>query len=480
MKTTIFEKMMMLFLIIIVIALFIAGLLMSQLVRDAYLDDNKAQLLQISDDVGASVSYYYRGLLTKADVARRMATKASENSVVVWITNWDGTAFMVADQEQTKVGSADLRTYYDDMLNELEQGNIVVMTTQNDNVFGTPVMTVARPIIEDGTIINYVFVHKQLSQIDASLVDIYMQILLSVAISAALGIVLTYIFTRNILRPLTVVNKGAQQLSKGNFDIYLEVKSTDEIGQFADTFNTLAQDLKKHESTRESFVANVSHELRSPLTSIQGLLQAVLDGTVKQDDAEHYLNIVLGETKRLSLLISDLLDLARIESGQFPMKIEEVDINEMIRRALIMFESKIDAKKLEVEVLISDDRVFVYADPNRLAQVLQNVIDNAVKFAGEGGRLRISTLLTDVSVFVSINNSGEVIGREDLPYVFDRFYKADKAHTREKEGTGIGLSLVRKILSEHRQKIWVESDEVDGTTFTFTLRRVEKAQDEGK
>lgn len=472
--------MMTLFLAIIVIALFIAGVLMSQMVKDAYLEDNQAQLLQIADDMSTSVSYFYRGMLTKADVALRMATKAASNNVVIWITNGDGSAFMVADQEQTKVGSEELRTYYDDMLADLAQGKTVILTTQENNVFGTPVMAAAKPVIEEGEIINYVFVHKQLRQIDASLIDIYRQIVLSVAISAALGMILTYIFTRNILRPLTVVNKGAKQLSKGNFDIYLEVNSTDEIGQFADTFNTLAQDLKQHESIRQSFVANVSHELRSPLTSVQGLLQAVLDGTVKQEDAEHYLNIVLDETKRMSLLITDLLDLARIESGQFPMEIEEIDINEMIRRILIMFENKIDAKKLEVEVLTAGDRVYVYADPNRLMQVLQNIIDNAVKFANEGGRLRISTLLTDVSVFVSINNSGEVISREDLPYVFERFYKADKSHTRTKEGTGIGLSLVKKILSEHRQKIWVESDEVDGTTFTFTLRRVEKTLDKKK
>lgn len=465
---------MLLFMATIVVALFIAGVLMSQLVKANYLDDSQAQLVGIAEDTDSYLNYYSDGRFTWQDVALLISAKAAGNDVVVWLTNTDGSLQMAAGVEQTAVTQEDIVRAYQKMIDEMKKGNTVKMETWKDNVFNTAVMTVGKPAVIDGEIIGYIFVHKQIDELNASLMDIYRQIVLSAGISAVLGIVLTYVFTRNMLRPLKVVSTGAQMMSKGNFDIYLEVHSRDEIGQFAESFNSVASELRKYESTRQSFVADVSHELRSPLTSMQGLVQGVLDGAVPEEDQKHYLGVVLDETKRLSLLITDLLDLTKIESGQFPLDIREIDINEMIRRSLVLFEPKISGKDMNVEVLLSEERVMVYADPNRLAQVLQNIIDNAIKFAEEGGRLRISTLETDASVFISINNSGEVIPREDLPYVFDRFYKADKGRSRARGGTGIGLSLVRKILEEHRQKIWVESDAVEGTTFTFTLKKVEQ------
>lgn len=469
---------MMLFMMIIVLALFLAGILMSQMVKNTYmeqLDDSEQQLLNVAQETDVLVSYYNAGVLDRQDLARNVTSKAAVNSLVIWVVNREsGKIVMSADREQTAFTGSQLQSLdiYKQMIAAMQNGSAVKTVTKENNIFNTPVITVAKPVVVDNQITDYVFVHKRISELESSLMDIYRQIVLSAAISAALGIVLTYIFTRNMLRPLKVVNTGAKMLANGNLDVYLEVRSTDEIGQFAETFNAVAKQLKKNERTRQSFVANVSHELRSPLTSIQGLVQGVLDGTVAPEDSEHYLGIVLDETKRLNLLITDLLDLAKVESGQFPLEITEIEINEMIRRVLIMYEKKVEDKNLNVEVLLSGDKVMVYGDPNRLIQVLQNLIDNAVKFASQDGRLRISTLETDASVFVSINNSGEVIPRAEIPYVFDRFYKADKARSRSKGGTGIGLSLVRRILEEHRQKIWVESDAVEGTTFTFTLKKV--------
>jgi len=451
---------MLLFMSTIVVALFIAGVMMSQLVKAGYLRDSENQLKNVAEDINSSMLYYDAGIFTRQDVARMVASKAAGNNVVIWIISSDGRPLMTADLEQTVVTQSEVAQAFQKMIDLMKQGNTVKWETWENNVFNTPVMTVGKPVIVSGEIQSYILVHKRINELNASLIDIYRQIVLSAAIAAALGIVLTYVFTRNMLRPLKVVSTGAQMMAKGNFDIYLEVHSRDEIGQFADSFNSVARELKKYESTRQSFVADVSHELRSPLTSMQGLVQGVLDGAVPEEEQKHYLGVVLDETRRLSLLITDLLDLTKIESGQFPLDIREIDINEMIRRSLVLFESKITGKKMNVEVLLSEGRVIVYADPNRMAQVLQNLIDNAIKFADEGGRLRIATLETDASVFVSINNSGEVIPREDLPYIFDRFYKADKARSRAREGTGIGLSLVKKILEEHRQKIWVESDAV--------------------
>lgn len=470
---TIFGKIMLLFMAIIMVSLFISGMMMSWVVRNAYLDDSEQQMLSVANDVDTLLSFYKSNYLTFNQMAAQILMKAETNKDVIWIVNSDGTVWQAVDPSgQTSVTNEEIQMYFEDMIAELQKGNAVKVVTEESNFFNTPVITVAKPVMSDTTVTGYVFVHKKIGELEASLMAMYRQIVLAACISAALGIILTYLFSKSMLRPLSVVNTGAKQLAKGHFDIRLDVSSKDEIGQLADTFNSVASELRKYEATRESLVANVSHELRSPLTSMQGLLQGVIDGTIPREEAEHYLGVVLDETKRLGLLISDMLDLAKIESGQFPMQIEKVELSELLRRTLITFESKIEAKRLEVSVDLPDEKQYVYADENRLKQVLHNVIENAIKFVNEGGELKVSTSATEASIFVNINNSGEPIPREDLPYLFDRFYKIDKSHSRAKEGTGIGLSIVKNILKEHGQKIWVTSNAQDGTTFTFTLKKV--------
>ena len=364
---TIFGKIMLLFMAIIMVSLFISGMMMSWVVRNAYLDDSEQQMLSVANDVDTLLSFYKSNYLTFNQMAAQILVKAETNKDVIWIVNSDGTVWQAVDPSgQTSVTNEEIQMYFEDMIAELQKGNAVKVVTEESNFFNTPVITVAKPVMSDTTVTGYVFVHKKIGELEASLMAMYRQIVLAACISAALGIILTYLFSKSMLRPLSVVNTGAKQLAKGRFDIRLDVSSKDEIGQLADTFNSVASELRKYEATRESLVANVSHELRSPLTSMQGLLQGVIDGTIPREEAEHYLGVVLDETKRLGLLISDMLDLAKIESGQFPMQIEKVELSELLRRTLITFESKIEAKKLEVSVDLPDEKQYVYADENRL------------------------------------------------------------------------------------------------------------------
>ena len=470
---TIFGKIMLLFMAIIMIALLLSGLMMSQVVRNAYLEDSKQQMTSTADDVENLVVFFANGSISFSDLSLQVAAKAQLYGNSIWIIDSVGMPWLMNDpSERTVVDREDIERYYNDMIVELNKGNTVRKITEANNIFNTPVLTVATPVLQNDKIVGYVFVHKQIYEMDQSLMAMYRQIVLAAGLAALIGMVLTYFFSKSMLRPLGVVTLGAKQLAKGDFDIHLRVSSQDEIGQLANTFNSVAADLKRYEAARENLIANVSHELRSPLTSIQGLIQASLDGTIEKDEIDHYLEVVLDESKRLNLLITDMLDLAKIESGQFPMQMEEVELNELMRRVLISFESKINAKHLEVEAEFAEDKTFVLADMNRLTQVLHNIIENAIKFVPDGGRLKLGTEIYDKTVWVSVNNSGEPIAQEELPYLFDRFYKIDKSHTREKEGTGIGLSIVKNILKAHGQKIWVTSNAQDGTTFTFTLKKI--------
>ncbi len=473
MGKTVFSKLMVIFIVIILISTVVSAFLISQFYSDEYTERAQEDMIDVAKDVSAVAAYNYYNIISLEDFLRLVSQQAANNDDVIWVVNMDGEVWLsVGPAGETNITKDDILKYYANMLDEIQEGNIAKLTSEGDNAFDTPVLTVGMPIIVYGDTIGAVLVHKKLSDLNGAMVDMYSRIIFAALLAAIVAVVMLYFLAKNILKPLKKVTEATAQLARGNFDVRLEINSEDEIGELSRTFNSVAKDLGKYENIRRSFVANVSHELRSPLTSMQGLVQGVLDGTIPEEQRDYYLSVVLDETRRLNYLINDLLDLSQIESGKLDFNIQKTDINELIRRCLITFESKISAKNIEVVVDIKDEKQFVMADENRIKQVLMNLIDNAVKFTPQMGTIKIYTSESPASVFVNVNNSGGPIQEEDLPYVFERFYKADKSHTRTQEGTGIGLSIVKKILDGHGQNIWVKSGEGEGTTFTFTLKKV--------
>lgn len=473
MGKTVLSKLMLIFIVIILISTVLSAFLVSQSYSNAYKDKEKEDMEGVARDVSTIAAYNYAALIPLDNFLNMVREQAADNQDVIWVVDPYGFVRVQVDpSSQTEITTDEINMYFKNMLGEISKGNVAWVETTSKNFFNAPMLTVAWPVIMDGNVVGAVFVHKKLSDMTASMVDMYRQIINAALISLAVAVILIYFLGKNILKPLREVTKATKQLARGNFDVRLNIRSEDEIGELSKTFNSVAEDLGKYENTRRSFVANVSHDLRSPLTSMQGLVQGILDGTIHKDQQDYYLNIVLDETKRLNLLINDLLDLSQIESGKIAFEFKNVDINELIRRCLITFESRISARNIDVAVDIRDEKQYVHADENRIWQVMMNLIDNAVKFTPEGGVIRIHTSESPASIFVNVNNTGETIPAEDLPYVFERFYKADKSRTREQEGTGLGLSIVKKILVGHGQNIWVKSSGKDGTTFTFTLKKV--------
>ena len=282
--------------------------------------------------------------------------------------------------------------------------------------------------------------------------------------------------TGRMTKPITDMNNIVRRFSKGEFDARVKITSRDEVGQLGQSFNVMADELDTLEHSRRSFVANVSHELRSPLTSMRGFLEAMQDGTIPQEEYGKYLGVVIDETKRMTAMVNDLLDLARIESGQTVLKIEAFDINELIIRTLLTFEARINAANIDVSMDFDAEHTIVEADSEQIAQVVRNLVDNAIKFSPKGGTLTLKTevIKSKKEVHVSVRDEGVGIAADDLPYVFDRFYKAEKAHTPSGSSTGIGLSIVKRIVEQHGQSITVESPPGQGTCFTFTLKLCEQ------
>jgi signal transduction histidine kinase len=232
----------------------------------------------------------------------------------------------------------------------------------------------------------------------------------------------------------------------------------------------MADSIAKVENNRREFISNVSHEIRSPITSIKGFIGAIIDGVIPKEKENYYLTLAYEETQRLTRLVNDLLDLSTIESGQYTLNIVKFDINEIIRRTVIKFETKVNEKNLLVDVCFSKEVLYVQGDLDRMMQVITNLVDNAIKYVDDKGKITISTKIKGDKVFVSIFNDSKPLSEEDLKYMWERFYKSDKSRT-SKASTGLGLPIVRSILTQHGEDIYVENTKDGEVEFTFSLKK---------
>ena len=284
------------------------------------------------------------------------------------------------------------------------------------------------------------------------------------------AMIIIFLISRRITDSIKTLCSVAREYAQGRFNIRIKVNGQDEITELSTAFNNMASGLAKLEENRNTFIANVSHDLRSPMTSIAGFVDGILDGVIPPEKHEHYLRIVSTEVKRLSRLVATLLDISRIQAGERKFTMAPFDICEMGRQILLSFEQKINDKRLEVFFDCDEDKMMVLADRDAIHQIFYNLCDNAVKFASEGGEFRIVIRKQkNHKLLVSVYNEGQGISDADLPYVFERFYKSDKSRGLNKSGVGLGLFIAKTIVEAHGEHIWVESEFGKSCSFNFTL-----------
>ncbi len=296
-------------------------------------------------------------------------------------------------------------------------------------------------------------------------------------------LIAVYFITEMITGPLREMSKAAKSFAVGKFDVRVPVRGKDEVAELATAFNNMAQSLENLENMRNTFMANVSHDLRTPMTTISGFIDNILVGAIPKDEQGYYLGIIKDEVRRLSRLVSSLLDISRLQAGDRKFTMTSFDVCELARLVLISFEQKIDEKHLDVEFLCDEERMFVVADRDAIHQILYNICDNGIKFASDGGNYRIRIRYTDdcgqdakndaknKKITVSVYNRGEGISPEDIPFIFERFYKADKSRGIDRSGVGLGMFISKAIIEAHKEKIWVESRHHESCEFFFTLSR---------
>lgn len=288
------------------------------------------------------------------------------------------------------------------------------------------------------------------------------------------ALIMSYAMSRNQAKGLQVVARTAAKFGHGDLSARVPVRSnnTEEANELAVAFNAMAESLAKSERQRKEFVANISHELKTPMTTIAGFLDGILDGTIPEDQQRQYMQLVSDEVRRLSRLVRSMLEISRLQAqGISEDKKRRFDLCEAVGQVLISFEQRVNRKRLHMDVQLPDKSIFTRADPDSITQVIYNLTDNAIKFCPEGGKISIMLQNEGGKARVTVSNTGPTIDPKDLPLIFDRFHKADKSRSADPDGVGLGLYIVKTILDSHAESIHVTSEN-ELTTFTFTLPSV--------
>lgn len=336
---------------------------------------------------------------------------------------------------------------------------------------GDPAFMVGVPFVQDDTVLGAVLIQTKAQVIEGGLMAMIPQTIMVATTAMSIAAALVFFYVRSVMRPLGDVTRAARAMADGNFNVRVSTETgSPEITELSTAFNSMAGKLSEVESSRREFVANVSHELRSPITSISGFVEGMEDGTIPAEEHPKYLALVGDETRRLSKLIGDLLALSRLERDDAALEWSEFDINEMLRRAIIRRVNDLESKRMEVECDFQLEPCLVRADSDRIEQVVVNLLDNAIKFTPQGGKITLTTGADKDICTVVVQDNGVGIPPEDRGRVFDRFFTADRAHTAGK-GTGLGLSICQRIMEMHGQSLRLKDTE-EGTAFAFTLEKV--------
>ena len=339
-------------------------------------------------------------------------------------------------------------------------------------------LSVFAPITSDFKVRGYVVIHYPMSNLTASCNSLLNISYIMLVILFLLSLIILIFFTELVYLPLRKITQATEQYASGNMHYEFQIDSEDEIGYLGATISYMAGEIARSEDDQKKFVANVSHDFRSPLTSIKGYLEAMLDGTIPPELYEKYLNIVLNETERLRKLTNSLLTLNNLNTKGMLLDISRFNINAVIRNTAASFEGTCRKKMIAIELILTGDELYVKADVGKIQQVLYNLLDNAIKFSHEDSIIRIETTEKHNKVFVSVKDSGIGIPKDELKQIWERFYKSDLSRGKDKKGTGLGLSITREIIRSHGENINVISTEGVGSEFIFSLPVAADEEDE--
>ena len=407
---------------------------------------------------------YFSKSMTLEEIRTQLSTLSGYLSSDIWIVDTRGNIILntakptlaesveaIPDFDVTDFGSKyyQVGTFYDQ--------------------FSSETLSVFSPITVNYKVRGYVIIHKPTTSLVNYANGLTILSYETLALLFFAAFIVLVLFTYVVYIPIRKITRAADQYAQGNFETKIDIHSNDEIGYLAASLNYMANELATLEDDQKKFVSNVSHDFRSPLTSIKGYVEAMLDGTIPVEMQDKYLNIILFETERLNKLTKSLLELNRYGKHGVMLDITSFDVNQMIRTTALTFEGACNAKKISFNLILSGESLYINADFGKIQQVLYNLIDNAIKFSHNDSSIKIETTEKNEKVFVSVKDTGIGIPKDSLNKIWDRFYKTDLSRGKDKKGTGLGLAIVKEIINAHGENINVISTEGVGTEFIFTL-----------
>lgn len=355
--------------------------------------------------------------------------------------------------------------------NPVESGSSPYLSGTYHGYLKEDSITVIAPIIVGFYTPGYILIHKTYDDITTSHEAIMNTLYLTLALIYALSFCILLAFHFLIYLPLRKITEAATQYASGNLNHEIQVHANDEMGYLSASLNYMSSQLQDMEDYQKKFIGNVSHDFRSPLTSIKGYVTALSDGTIPLELQEKYFNIILFETERLTDLTQDLLTLNEFDTKELMLNKESFDIHEIIKKVARSFEGTCTTRKISIELLFVSKHLEVCADKRKTQQVLYNLMDNALKFSSPSSSIIVETTEVSDKVFVSVKDYGDGIPKDSLNKIWERFYKSDTSRGKDKKGTGLGLAIVKEIIQAHNEHIHVISTEGVGTEFTFSLSK---------
>lgn len=433
-----------------------------------YFIDEKAQELT---NLGADFQKVYEesfiaGSANSSDLNREVANLERYLGANVWIVNPAGQVFVspgITDYSliEKQLVSADVNAVF--------QGNVVKRQGFIRPISEEAVLTVGYPIKQGDTVVLALFMNVSLPEINRVSADAFNIGIGAIGITIVLASGVLFVVMRTLTRELTDLSGAVRTIMEGNYEYRIETKRKDELGQLIGSFNEMAGALKRTEESRRDFISDLSHDLRSPLTSLIGYAQGLQDGTVPEERVGKTLHIIEDESRRLLKLTNDILDLSTLQSGQLILNFCDFDIHQMILQTADTFEERIEQKHINMIFDLEKQSLLVHGDPDQIFRVFSNLMDNAVKFAEDGGTIQVKTEQKGNKLLVAVRNTGALIPPDQLNRIWSRFSKLDTSRGMEKKSSGLGLSIVREILRAHEEKIDVYSNEYIGTLFIFSL-----------
>jgi signal transduction histidine kinase len=435
--------------------------------RDSMTSSARAAVRYVS-----ALSPYYNYDLGAFEIRMSLTTLSGISGFDILLTDANGVVVSCSDEQFNSpyIG----KSIPQEVLSIVASRRESSMLSRLGDVFSERRYVSGMPLTIETALGSYILGYMFLSSDADTMVNVWRQFAGAFVLVAGVVMVMAFfialVMSKKMAAPIDEIARAARRFAHGDFSVRVaESHRSDEVGQLMQAFNAMADSLERSESRRREFIANVSHELKTPMTVISGFTDGILDGTIPPESERKYLEIISSETRRLSRLVRGMLDMSRLRAQDGSDLIAgSFDVSEVIRVTLLGLSSKIEARGLDVAAELPEEPVVTRGDKDSVTQVVYNLLDNAVKFADDGSVVRVSLWKQGSKAFVAVENRGETIPEDEMPLIFDRFHKTDRSRSADREGVGLGLYIVKTILDNHNEDIYVTSR--DGITrFVFTL-----------